>query len=90
MSEAHAETLVRDVQHFRAERSADKLPSHRPIVFVRGILISSVGEVQQVVCNGCSILRIEIGVNFIENIEWRRVGGLDGENQGKTAQTWMR
>jgi hypothetical protein len=33
-------------------------------------------------------LRVEIGVNFVKEVKWRRVALLDGEHEGESAKTW--
>jgi hypothetical protein len=38
-------------------------------------------------CDGCAVLGIEVGVDFVEEVEWGRVALLDGEDEGKGAQT---
>jgi hypothetical protein len=33
----------------------------------------------------CSILRVEVGVNFVEEVEWRWITSLDCEDQRQGA-----
>jgi hypothetical protein len=37
--------------------------------------------------DGCTVLGVEVGVDFVEEIEWGGVALLDGEDEGKGAQT---
>jgi hypothetical protein len=32
-------------------------------------------------------LRVEIGVDFVEEVEWRRIALLDREDEGQRAET---
>lgn len=88
VGEADAEAFVRDPQHFRPEGRANELSALRPVVAVRGILVCSVGKVQEMIGDGRPVLGIQVRVDLVEDVEGSRVGGLDGENQGKTAETY--
>lgn len=40
------------------------------------------------ICNGRAVLCVQVGVDFVKDVEGRRVSGLDGEDQGETAKTY--
>lgn len=75
LSEAHAVALLRDMQHLRSEGCADKLA------------VSGVGNGLQHLCNGCTVLSVEVGVDFVEEVERCRVAGLDCEDKRESAET---
>lgn len=39
--------------------------------------------------DGGAVLGVEIGVDFVEEVEGRRVALLDGEDEGEGAETWL-
>jgi hypothetical protein len=86
--EPHAKAHVRNPEHFRSESRTDELTSGRSSFSILGFILRPVGEVQEVISHSCSILRVEIGINLVKDVEWCWVCGLDGEDEGKTAKTW--
>lgn len=56
------------MQHFRPERCADKLA------------VGRVGDRLEHLGDGCPVLRVEVGVDFVEEVEGCWVAGLDGED----------
>lgn len=39
--------------------------------------------------HGGAVLRVEVGVDFVEEVEGGRVALLDGEDEGEGAETWL-
>lgn len=70
LPETNTITLLRDMKHLRPESCADKLA------------IGGVGNRLQHLSNGCTVLGVEVGVDFVEEVEWRWVAGLDCEDEG--------
>ena len=75
-------------QHLRPERCADELPS-TTLLSVAVTLptlpaLRAIGRCRregvQMLGDGRAILRIEVGVDFVEDIERGWVGGLDGKD----------
>ena len=64
------------MQHFRPEGRADELAIGR----VRNGL--------EHLCHRRPVLRIQVGVDLVEEVEWRRIAGLNGKDQGESTQTW--
>ncbi len=91
-------TLLRHEQHFRSECRADELsPAQSDLVsgrrftgcrFVPAGIAPATGDRLQHVSDGGPVLRVEIGVNFVKEVKWRRVALLDGEHEGESAKTW--
>ena len=42
----------------------------------------------KVICDRCAVLGVQICINLIKDIERCWIGSLNGEYQGKTAETW--
>lgn len=59
------------MQHLRPERRADELT------------VSRVRDGLEHLRHGRPVLRVQVGVDFVEEVERRRVAGLDGEDQGE-------
>lgn len=76
LSEANAVALLCHMQHLRSERGADELA------------VGGVGDGLEHLRHCRSVLRIQVGINLIEQIERRWVAGLDGEDERKSAETW--
>ena len=38
--------------------------------------------------DGGAVLRVEVGVDLVEEVEGRRVAPLDGEDESEGAETW--
>lgn len=66
------------MQHLRAEGGADEL----------GSLVAAT-DVAQVVRDRSAVLRIEVGVDLVEEVEGRGVALLDGKDEGEGAETWV-
>lgn len=75
-------TLIRNEQHLRPKGRADKLPTHAPgpiLVILRTLLLR---DFFQHLRDGRAILRVEIGIDFVEEVEGRWVALLDCEDEG--------
>lgn len=59
------------MQHLRPESRADELT------------VSRVRDGLEHLRHGCPVLRVQIGVDFIKEVEGSRIAGLDGEDQGE-------
>ena len=64
------------MQHLRTEGGADKLP------------ISLFRYRLEHLCNGRTVLGIEIGIDFVEEVERCWVASLDSEHEGQCTETW--
>lgn len=40
-------------------------------------------------CDSSPVLGIEVGVDFIKEVEGRRIALLDGEDEGEGAETYL-
>jgi hypothetical protein len=63
------------MQHFRSECGANEL---------------SVGRVRdrlEHLGNGGPVLSVQVGVDLVEQVEWRGIASLDGEYERKGAKT---
>lgn len=64
------------MKHFRTESSADELA------------VGGAGDGLEHLGHGRPVLSVQIGVNFVKEVEWCWVTSLDGKNQGKSAKTY--
>ncbi len=72
--------LLRHEQHLRAKSGTDELPPAR--------IGGSVGDGSKHVGDGGAVLGVEVGVDFVEEVEGRGVALLDGEDEGEGAEAW--
>lgn len=80
----HAVAFLRHVQHLRPKGRADEL---RPrAAFPVGVGLTA--DVAQVVGDGGAVLGVEVRVDFVEEVEGRRVALLDREDEGEGAEAW--
>jgi hypothetical protein len=79
--------LIRNEQHLRSERRADELSAHaaRPVLGVLAALLR--GDLLEHLRDGRAVLSVEVGVDFVEEVEGCWVTLLDGEDEGEGAQT---
>ena len=79
--------LIRHEQHLRSESRADELSTHaaRTSVCILGTLLS--GDFLEHLCYSCAVLGIEIGVDFIEEVERSWIALLNCEDEGEGTQT---
>lgn len=68
MPETHTVALLGHMQHLRTECGANELSVRR------------VGYRLEHLRYGRPILSIEVSVDFVEEVEWCRIAGLDGED----------
>jgi len=73
----HTITLLGHSQHLRSECSANELPAL--------VLIHRRGQLVEMPGHCCSILRVEVGINLVEEVEWRWITSLDCEDQRQGA-----
>ena len=73
--ETNSIAFLGHMKHLGAECGANELP------------VCRVGDGLEHLRHSCPILRIEIGIYFIKEIEWRGIACLDGKDQGKSAET---
>jgi len=85
--ERNAVALVCHKQHLRSESCANELSTHASCVAIilRGLLSR---DVLKHLCNGGTILGVEVCVDFIEEIEGRRIALLDCKDESEGAETW--
>jgi hypothetical protein len=79
--------LIRHEQHLRSESRADKLSTHtaRTSICILGTLLG--GDFLEHLCYSCAVLGIEIGVDFIEEVEGSGITLLNCEDEGESTQT---
>jgi hypothetical protein len=70
-------TLVCFVNHFWPESGANKLST----VFIAG----SFRQVFEHLSDSSSVLRVQVGIDFIKEIEWRWITALNGKNKTERA-----
>jgi hypothetical protein len=75
--------LIRHEQHLWSESRADKLSAHtaRTSICILGTLLG--GDFLEHLCYSCAVLGIEIGVDFIEEVEGSWIALLDCEDKGQ-------
>lgn len=73
----HAVALVRDVHNLRAEGRADEL---------RLLLLR---DAHQQRGHGRAVLRVQVGVDLVEDDEGAGLGCLEREDQAEGAETWI-
>ena len=66
--------LIRHLDHLRSESRADELTSR-------------LRRLVQHLRDRRTVLRVEVGIDLVEKVERRRIGGLDGEDKLECAQT---
>lgn len=69
VAETDTVALLRHMQHLRSESSTDELPIRR------------VRDGLQHLRDSRTVLRIEVGIDLVEQIERCRIAGLDGEHK---------
>ena len=75
LSEADSVALLRDVQHLRAEGSADELS------------VGGIRDRLEHLGDSGSVLGVQVGVDLVEEVEWCGITSLDGEHEGEGAKT---
>ena len=86
--EGNAVALVSDEQHLRSESRADELAAHAAVAIVRVGAALLCRDLLEHLGDGCTILGIEVCVNFVEEVKGCWVTLLNGEDEGKCTQTW--
>lgn len=76
----HPVALLRHEQHLGPEGGADELAAAG--------LAGPVGDGPQHVGDGGAVLGVEVGVDFVKEVEGGRVALLDGEDEGEGAEAW--
>jgi len=85
--ECNTIALIRNEQHLRSERRADELSTHAACA-VLGVLAALLrGNLLEHLRDRRAVLGVEVGVNFIEEVEGCWIALLDGEDEGEGAQT---
>ena len=79
----HAIASVSHKDHLRSERCADKLTT------ALAVLTTLPTQLLQHISNSCAVLSVEIGVDFIEEIEGRWVALLNREDKGECAEGFL-
>jgi hypothetical protein len=74
--------FIRHEQHLRSESRADELAAHTArIICILGALLSR--DFLEHLCHGCTVLGIEVGVDFIEEVEGSWIALLDCEDESE-------
>lgn len=71
--------LLRHQQHLRPERRAYELAAAR--------LARALRDGFEHVGDGCAVLRVQVGIDFVKEVKGRRVALLDREDEGEGAET---
>lgn len=74
--------LLRHEQHLGPEGRADELARSSLVAVTRN------RQTVEMVRDGCAVLRIEVGVDLVKEVEWGRIAGLDGEDECEGTETW--
>ena len=83
--------LLGDLHHLRSERRANEL--RRRVLFsflfilVLGVVVAG-RELADHLRDGRAVLRVEVGVDFVEEVEGRWIAPLDCEDEGECAETF--
>ena len=80
--------LVSHKQHLRSESRANELAAHAAVAIVRVGAALLCRDLLEHLGDGCAVLGVEVCVDFVEEVEWRRITLLDGEDEGKGTQAW--
>lgn len=72
------------MQHLRPERCADELPA------TSAFLAAGVSDGFEHVGHRLAVLGVEVGIDFVKEIKRCWVAFLDGEDEGKGAETWRK
>jgi len=78
--------LLGHEQHLGSKRRADKLAAAQAAFLGRG---GAVRYGLEHVGDGGAVLGVEVGVDFVEEVEGGRVALLDGEDEGKGAEACL-
>ena len=87
IAKANSETFICNSQHFRSERCANELPSRWSVTPINGVFVCPIREVQQVICNRCSVLRVQVCVDLVKNVERCWISCLDSKDECEAAKT---
>lgn len=78
-----AVALVGDEEHLRPEGGADELAA-------AAVLVGALGrDALQHRRHRGAVLRVQVGVDLVEQVEGRRVALLDREDERERAETWV-
>lgn len=80
---ANTITLLRHKHHFRPKRGTDKLSARLPA------LATLSTQLLQHLCHGRAILGVEVGVDFVKEVEGCGIALLDCEDQGERAERFL-
>ena len=87
---AHAVALLGYEQHLRPEGGADELrvaAAALAATALAGRVVGARTQRLQHARHRGAVLRVQVRVDLVEEVEGRRVAALDGEDQGEGAQT---
>ncbi len=86
--ERNTVTFISYKQHLRSESRADELSAHGARTVVRVLTALLRGYLLEHLRDGRAVLRIEICVDFVKEVERCRITLLDCEDEGECTQTW--
>jgi hypothetical protein len=86
--ERDAIAFVGHEQHLRSERCADELSAHGAGAVVRVLAALLRGDLLEHLCDSRAVLGVEVGIDFVEEVEGGGIALLDGEDKGEGTQTW--
>ena len=79
--------LLSNTKHLWSEGSANELSTHGPLALRAIFIVVVVGKIVKMVSDSRTVLGVEVGIDLVEDVEWRGIGGLNGKDEGQTAQT---
>jgi hypothetical protein len=80
-------TLIRHKDHLRPKRRTNELPRHASCAILSALTALLFGYRLEHLCDGSAVLSVEVGVDFVEEVEGCGVALLDGEDEGEGAET---
>jgi hypothetical protein len=87
--ERNAVALIRYKQHLGSEGSADELAAHAVSTFVGVFAVLLCGDLFEHLRYCGTVLGVEVCVDFVEEVERRRVTLLNCEDECEGTETWV-
>jgi hypothetical protein len=75
-------------QHLRPERRADELSAHAARAVFDVLVALLRRDLLEHLRDGCAVLGVKVGVDFVEEVKGCWVALLDCEDEGEGTQTW--
>jgi hypothetical protein len=81
--------FIRHKDHLWPEGRANELSRHATRTVLRTLTTLLLRNRLEHLCDCSAVLGVEVGIDFVEEIEGCGVALLDGEDKGESAETWM-